>query len=380
MEMWKVPYAKEPFDVKLNLMLLAKKWWVLLVSSILGVLLVGGPYFLKHVVYAPARAYEMVLDFKIDYAENSAGEEYTYFNQSTWYQLLKDDVFTDKVLANLQANNHVIADNASGSDGAPLTKDDVKGFMEGTLLSDTRIVTATVRTHNPELTAQVADALEKAFYDFGEETKEIDVIHTWQKPEQATLVVRDIRLFRACILGLILFDFVTLLVMLCKTVLDDSIYVPSTFEKRYHVPMIGWLVKTENGYRASKQMKQMTRGLVKEEAALVITDATDNVNELQDELKKQGAQITDVVIIGTDSELEVEQVTKLQNVSSVLVAIKAAHHNGKAVEYALDTCSKLGHEVDAAVLYDVDELVINYYYLPSWSLADSSFSLYKLEE
>ena len=83
MEMWKVPYAKEPFDLKLNLMLLVKKWWVLLVSSILGVLLVGGPYFLKHVVYAPAREYEMVLDFKIDYAENSAGEEYTYFNQST---------------------------------------------------------------------------------------------------------------------------------------------------------------------------------------------------------------------------------------------------------------------------------------------------------
>lgn len=366
MEMWKVPYAKEPFDLKLNLMLLTKKWWVLLVSSILGVLLVGGPYYLKHVVYAPAREYEIVMDFKIDYAENSAGEEYTYFNQSTWYQLLQDDVFTDKVLHYLQADDHAIVEDTTDSDMVePLTKEDIRSFMEGTLLSDTRIVTATVRTHNPELTVQVADALEKAFYDFGEETREIDAIHIWQKPEQATLVVRDVRLFRACMVGLVLFDFVTLLVMLCKAVLDDSIYVPSTFEKRYHVPMIGWLVKTENGYRASKQMKQMTRGLVKEEAALVITDATDNVNELQDELKKQGAHITDVVIIGTDSELEVEQVTKLQNVSSVLVAIKAAHHNGKAVEYALDTCSKLGHEVDAAVLYDVDELVINNYYLPT---------------
>lgn len=363
MEMWKVPYAKEPFDLKLNLMLLAKKWWVLLVSSILGVLLVGGPYFLKHVVYAPAREYEMVLDFKIDYAENSAGEEYTYFNQSTWYQLLQDDVFTDKVLENLLADNQiaVATDNAN----VPITKEDIKSFMEGTLLSDTRIVTATVRTHNPELTAQVSDALEKAFYEFGDETKEIVSIQTWQKPEQAILVVRDVRLFRACMLGLVLFDFVTLLIMLCKAVLDDSIYVPSTFEKRYQVPMIGWLVKTEDGYRASKQMKHMTSRYCEDLALLVVIDDCSSTETIEDELKEQGVRVEGHVLIKADEPLADEQIAKLQLSKSIVLAVKAANHNGKAIEYALDTCSKLGHEVDAAVLYDGDELVINCYYLPT---------------
>lgn len=363
MEMWKVPYAKEPFDVKLNLMLLAKKWWVLLVSSILGVLLVGGPYFLKHVVYAPAREYEMVLDFKIDYAENSAGEEYTYFNQSTWYQLLKDDVFTDKVLANLQADNHVIADNASGSDGASLTKDDVKGFMEGTLLSDTRIVTATVRTHNPELTAQVADALEKAFYDFGKETKEIDIIHTWQKPEQATLVVRDVRLFRACMVGLVLFDFVTLLVMLCMAVLDDSIYVPYTFEKRYQVPMLGCLAKTENGYRATKQMNVFSKHIIKGAVTLVLVDEIENTEGIKAELIKQGISVEEIISIRIDSALLDAQVKKLQLAENVVLLVKAANHNGKEIEYALDTCSKFGNETKAAALYSVNELLLKGYYL-----------------
>lgn len=352
MEMWKVPYGKEPFDLKLNLMLLAKKWWVLLVSSILGVLLVGGPYFLKHVVYAPAREYEMIMDFKIDYAENSAGEEYTYFNQSTWYQLLKDDVFTDKVLAYLQADDHVVADGASSSDGAPLTKDDVKGFMEGTLLSDTRIVTVTVRTYNPELTAALADALEKAFYDFGKETKEIDAIHTWQKPEQATLVVRDVRLFRACMLGLILFDFVTLLVMLCKAVLDDSIYVPSTFEKRYQVPMIGCYSNTKE-CAVSAEFGVLARQYLDKNTILVMIDEKIELSKLIKALKAEDIEVHDLIKVADsalNSRMTDEEASRIREATSILLAVKSAGHNGRVIEYALDLCSKLGTEVSAAVL------------------------------
>ena len=346
MEMWKVPYAKEPFDLKLNLMLLAKKWWVLLVSSILGVLLVGGPYFLKHVVYAPAREYEMVLDFKIDYAENSAGEEYTYFNQSTWYQLLKDDVFTDKVLEYLQE------DDASGSDGAPLAKDDVKGFMEGTLLSDTRIVTATVRTHNPELTAQVANALEIAFYDFGEETKEIDEIHTWQKPEQATLVVRDVRLFRACMVGLVLFDFVTLLVMFCRAVLDDSIYETYTFEKRYQIPMIGKIQKQDSGLVHSNEFQELSRKLLPGKNIVVITmNEGIGEDEVRKVFKDKGFALSGIVTVSEKKELVHLDADMIQNASELVLIVKAANHNGRQIEYVIELCSKLGKEITAAVLW-----------------------------
>ncbi|MBR1848596.1 MAG: hypothetical protein IJ791_05095 [Lachnospiraceae bacterium] len=353
MEMWKVPYAKETFDVKLNLMLLTKKWWVLLVSSVLGVLLVGGPYFIKHVVYAPAREYEMVLDFKIDYAENSAGEEYTYYNQSTWYQLLKDDVFTDKVLAYLQADNHVIADDASGSEVAPLTKDDVKDFMEGTLLSDTRIVTATVRTHNPELTAAVADALEKAFYDFGEETREIDEIHTWQKPEQATLVVRDVRLFRACMVGLVLFDFVTLLVMFCRAVLDDSIYVPATFEKRYQIPMVGWVKKVGDACRYSAEYLVLVKQYLKEDTLVVTMQEGIAGAAVIEEIQKQDIATCGYVELSREKEVTEKEAQKIREAKEILLVVKAANHNGRAIEWAIELCSKVGKEITVGVLvYD----------------------------
>lgn len=351
MEMWKVPYAKEPFDVKLNLMLLAKKWWVLLVSSILGVLLVGGPYFFKHVVYAPAREYEMVLDFKIDYAENPAGEEYTYFNQSTWYQLLKDDVFTDKVLQYLQADDHAIVEDTTDSDMVePLTKEDIRSFMEGTLLSDTRIVTATVRTHNPELTVQVADALEKAFYDFGEETREIDEIHAWQKPEQATLVVRDVRLFRACMVGLVLFDFVTLLVMLCRAGLDDSIYVPYTFEKRYQIPMIGCVRKVGEAYKYSAESSVLVKQYLKEDTLVVTMQEGITGDAVVEELQKHAIASCGYVELTREKEVTEEEAQKIREAKEILLVVKAANHNGRAIEDAISLCSKLGKEITAAVL------------------------------
>ena len=351
MERWKVPYGQEPFDLKLNLILLIKKWWVLLVSSLIGVLLVGGPYFLKHIVYAPAREYEMVMDFKIDYAENSAGEEYTYFNQSTWYQLLQDDVFTDKVLQYLQADDRAIVDNTSNPDmESSLTKEDVRSFMEGTLLSDTRIVTATVRTHNPELTAQVADALEKAFYDFGEETREIDEIHTWQKPEQATLVVRDVRLFRACMVGLVLFDFVTLLVMFCRAVLDDSIYVPATFEKRYQIPMVGWVKKVGDAYRYSAEYSVLVKQYLKEDTLVVTMQEGIAGDAVVEELQKHAISSCDYVELTREKEVTEEEAQKIREAKETLLVVKAANHNGRAIEGAISLCSKLGKEITAAVL------------------------------
>ncbi|MCR5290565.1 MAG: hypothetical protein K6E51_11270 [Treponema sp.] len=206
-----------------------------------------------------------------------------------------------------------------------LTKEDVRSFMEGTLLSDTRIVTATVRTHNPELTVAVADALEKAFYEFGEETREVDAIHTWQKPEQASLVVRDVRLFRACMVGLVFFDFVTLLVMLCKAVLDDSIYVPATFEKRYHIPMVGRANTAEYA-----------------------------------ELKKKYIPNQSIEVL-VDEDLDA-QVHKITTAESIMLVVKAGNRNGKQIERCIELCSKLGKEVAAAKLVDEDERLLKAYY------------------
>ena len=96
--MWECNYGSEPIDLKLLVLRLLKNIWIPILAAVLGVLLVGGPYFLKHVTFGPAKEYEAVTDFYMDYALQPDGTEYTYFNQTTWTQLITDDVFTDGIL------------------------------------------------------------------------------------------------------------------------------------------------------------------------------------------------------------------------------------------------------------------------------------------
>ena len=91
--MWECNYGKEPLDIRLLVLRFLRKSPLILAAALLGALCVGGPYFLVKVTFGPAREYEAVTDFYIDYALQETGEEYTYFNQTTWTQLITDDVF-----------------------------------------------------------------------------------------------------------------------------------------------------------------------------------------------------------------------------------------------------------------------------------------------
>ncbi len=237
--MWECNYGKEPLDLKLLTLRLLRRAWVVLLAAALGALLVGGPYFLKKVTFGPAKEYEAVTDFYMDYAVQETGEEYVYFNQTTWTQLITDDVFTDKILAYM-AGMDFKADILQEIEAeAGITKAELREYLYATMLSDTRIVTTTVTTNSPELTMRINEALIHAMFSFGEEQKEIAAVRILQEPSEASLVVADIRTFRACMVGVVSFVFVTLLYMLLYYVLDDSIYIPTTFEYRYGIPMLG---------------------------------------------------------------------------------------------------------------------------------------------
>ena len=79
----------------------------------------------------------------MDYATQPDGTEYTYFNQTTWTQLMTDDVFTDAILKHL------------GEQGVTMEKAALRECLYATMLSDTRIVTTTVTTHDPEQTMKI---------------------------------------------------------------------------------------------------------------------------------------------------------------------------------------------------------------------------------
>lgn len=444
--MWECNYGKEPLDIRLLVLRFLRKSPLILLAALLGVLCVGGPYFLRKVTFGPAKEYEAVTDFYIDYAVQESGEEYTYFNQTTWTQLITDDVFTDKILTHMsgvkisgeeddpqkgtsqdaeedfqraslqdieeddpQAADPRDAEEWSASlpdveKAAGITKRELQGYLYATMLSDTRIVTTTVTTNDPELTMKIERALLWAMEDFGREQKEIAGVRILQEPAEASPVIADVRTFRACMLGAVIFIFVTVFYLLIYFVLDEGIHIPAVFERRYGVPMLGTIHSGELPVLAEKLLSD---GENLCEPVLVTVDEKVRPEQVRDALAELGIKVSEdknlnqmlckligggtlkaggCVKPGEESGNQIEVSAKgwgknekrteiLTNEhfealksKKLLLVVKAGAHNGKRIEKLLDFCRKCGLDIAAALLWEADERLIRAYEMPEHML------------
>lgn len=351
--MWECRYGREPLNTRLFVLQLFKKSPVILLAGLLGALFVGGPYFLAKVTFGPAKEYEAVTDFYIDYALQADGTQYTYINSATWDQLLKDDVFTDRILFHM-----------AGEKGAGITKEELRGYLSATVLSDWRITTTTVRTGDPALTMEIEKGLLQAMFDFGDRQKEIAEIRILQEPEEASLVAVDVRTFRACMVGTAAFVFVTVLYLCLYYALDEGIHIPETFERRYGIPMLGTV--------RSKELSVLAKKLLPGKTALLTADRGVDPRQAQKVLLEKGIETEEAFgmedLCGrqaevSDREVQAEGMKRLAG-KEILLLVKAAAHNGKQIEKTLDFCRKCGLDVTAALLWEADEKLIKAYEIP----------------
>lgn len=360
--MWECKYGKEPLNIRLFVLLLLKKLPVLLAAGLLGAILAGGSYFLVKVTFGPAKEYEAVTDFYIDYALQADGTPHTYINFATWDQLLKDDVFTDKILTHMSGVDAAeFLDEAEKA--AKITKGELRGYLSATVLSDWRIATTTVRTEDPKLTMGIEKALVQAMFDFGEQQKEIAEIRILQEPQQATLVIADVRTFRACMTGAVSFVFVVALYLCLYYALDEGIRIPETFERRYGIPMLGTV--------CSKELPVLAKKLLTGKPALLAADKGVDPEQVQSALRNRGietegnfrvAELFGQAETADDSE-PVKRIGELAD-REILLLVKAGAHNGKQIEKTLDFCRKCGLDVAAALLWEADEKLIRAYEMP----------------
>ncbi len=365
--MWECRYGKEPLNTRLFVLQLLRKLPAVLLAAILGALCVGGPYFLMKVTFGPAKEYEAVTDFYIDYALQEDGTQHTYINFATWNQLVKDDVFTDKILTYMSGIGGASASAAEMENAAGITKEELGGYLSATVLSDTRIATTTVRTNDPALTMRIEKALVQAMFEFGERQKEIAEIRILQEPAEASLVIADVRTFRACMVGAVLFVFVTVLYLCLYYALDESIRIPETFERRFGIPMLG----TIRGGELPVLAKKVLTG----KAALLTADKGVDLRQVKGALAERGIEIGETcsleeLLEKTGTGAAEANITPIQNKMEslsgrkILLVVKAGAHNGKQIEKVLDFCGKCGMDIAAAFLWEADEKLIRAYEAP----------------
>lgn len=348
-------------------LLMLKKGLYFVLAVILGALVAGGVYFFTHIWGKEVR-YEATSTYYVEYGTDpQTGQEYTYINATTWDTTwVKSDAFLKEVQANVLAG-------VPGVDSESLTIEQLKNYISADLPSDLRMPTTTVSTPDPELTMQVARAVEQAMISFGagDMNKEIDAIRVVITADAAERAVLDDRTWSAVILGGILGMFVAVVCWLIGYFLDDSIYVPGTFEKRYGISMLG----TCNGVYTAVNFKHLFAS--KARVAVLGADADSNMQEVAETLQariREGAEGPRnhmqeeawelVPMPGLEQCPEV--VTALRECDGVLFGVEAGAHDGKRLEEQLSVLEKQQISVTAAILLHEDELLQKLYHLPGY--------------
>ena len=319
------PYAKEPFDTKLFVLLFVKKiGWILLVAF-LGALLVGGGYYLKKVTFGGPKQYDITTTYYIDYAHQNPenGELQDYVNDATWKSWVSSDWFVDKAWQFVQETGFDMGKYQ-------IQKEDLKVFFGADLPSDIRIPTSTVTTPYMEVTVALNEALQKTFFAFEEDHDEMSAIKIIDETE-VTVARRDVRLVKAIMLGFVLGALAASFAVACTIIWDDTIILPETFTYRYGVPMAGYRSKGEQEWDACTEVK--LQHLVKDKETVIMP--IENLSK--------------------------HDYDKLCKAEAVILVVQAGKDHGKAIEYVLHELKVLNCPIMAALLTGVDEKLIRMY-------------------
>lgn len=348
-------YGREPVNAKLMFLLFLKKTGVFLSAAAIGALLVGGYYFVTEILMGEGVTYSATSTYYVQYGTDpQTGNEYTYINGVTWDSTwVKSDAFLQDVQTFIREENN-----------SELSVESLKRYISADLPSDLRMPVTTVKTEEEELTMLVAGAVEKAMMQLGAnpDYREIEEISVVISAKKAEITLIDDRTVSAVILGALLGLFTAVVIWCIRYFMDDSVYVPDTFETRYGIPMLGTL---ESPYLA-ENFKYLFAG--KKSIALLGTDSDGDMTEIKNRL----SELLQDVMAGEDgvqlipmpgAEQCPEVFGAIRQLDGLLLCVEAGARDGKRTEELLATFEKQDITVDAALLIHEDEALQRVYYL-----------------
>ena len=219
-----IRYADAGMDMKKLALCFLRKVWLVFLAAVVGAVVGGVIYGVSHVVPKSEREYRAVSKIYLDFAADETGEVYQAYNGYTWNDLIATDPILDLTMLNLPES---------------YTREEVMEATDAEILSDLRLLTITVTTHDPDRCDAIVHAVGQSLTELGntaKEFKQIDVIQT----TEAELVVADSRLVQAVLVGLVAAVILVLLGMMFYYVLDDRIIVASDLRQVTDVPFVGY--------------------------------------------------------------------------------------------------------------------------------------------
>ncbi|MEG1847967.1 MAG: hypothetical protein RR238_05800 [Lachnospiraceae bacterium] len=341
-------YGTEPADLKLLAIRLSRKIWIVIVVALWGGMLFGAGYFIKHVVMAPEPQYKtdslLYVDFVEDEDLDGKPKYYTY-NEAGWAGFVKTDTILDKAIPHLTN---------------PLLKEELRASVEAKVDSDYRFVELTVTHPKAVVALDIAHAMEQAFTEFAGEMQEIEQIRVMTRATEPQRVLIDTHTWRAALWGMILASVALILFILVKEVLNDAIYVPLTFEKRYGIPMLGAIVEKgdSNLVQITHNLDYLRRG---QHLALVSIRGNSRIDTIDAPLARLAKEVLDIDAVYTPIQYP-EQMEDIRTFDGVILEVPAGIKNGALIEDTLSMLKKHDCSVVAALLTHADAGLLRAYY------------------
>lgn len=341
--MWQCNYAKEPFDMRLFVLLCIRRIWIVLAGAVAGLALVGGIYYLKNVTLGGVIPYTLDSKYYVEYAVDPSDQQtYSYFASYTWNDFLKSDAMVEEMLKEVTV---------------PITAQELRDSFEAELVSDLRICYIHT-THEDAQTAREIDRVAgNAIVAVGEQQKELVEVSLSSRGEPR-LAMPDVRTLRACVLGVVLGIFFSVFGLGLQVMLEERVYVPGTLARRYGIPVAGYVSREG---KPSDELAPQLACLFREKQRIGVTavngelDLGSMVKVLENMEKTAG--YTAIPSLWQAPEAG----EALRSQEGILLLVQAGYDLGKGIEEILRLLGQLKLSVDAMVLVEADDRMIRHY-------------------
>lgn len=366
MELEKEILAEEGLDLRFFLLRLLNSIWIVFVAALAGAAICAGGYTLVKLINPAMREYSRETKYYIDFAEDSTGIGYGYYNDYTWNDLMKSEDILNYTMSLLPED---------------ISKETVENAVVADIISDVRLLTITVTTSDVTITDSIADATVESLIHFPEDIKEIDGIRVIRDEEVKEIVVGDLTKNFA-VFGLVFGAMVSLFGLCLVYCMDSSVYLPKDIENRFHIPVLGVLYKKGNEKEDIEDNRQellanagyLLKG--KQQIAVVwFGDKSQNAAFEQNEDKQEkaarkvGQVLKDAVGVETAEIVEafcaggkVPDYEALRQADAIVAVFCYGGADGKVAERYLSDLKKQDCEITAAVLCDADRKLYRKYY------------------
>lgn len=222
--MREIKYADAGMDMKKLGLCFMRKCWLVIVAAVVGAVIGGGVYTFAAIVPEAEREYRAMSKVYLDFGVDETGEVYQQYNGYTWNDLMATEPILDVTM------NYLPED---------YSREEVMAATKAEILSDLRLLTITITTHDADRCNAILKATGQSLTDLGNTAKEFRQISVIQTTA-AELVTADDRTVQAVVAGTVAAMVLMLLGMMFYYVLDDRIMAASDLKQVTDVPFVGY--------------------------------------------------------------------------------------------------------------------------------------------